>query len=263
VVHHDRRLNPDIARTPDGQPVVAPGPLIRSLSLAQLQQFDVGQLRPGSRYASQYPEQQPAPGARIPRLQQVLDLVLGSGSRDVRLAIETKLSPLAPEESPAPEDFARLLVQALQQAGLARRSSVLSFDWRTLAVVQRLAPEIDTVYLSAQQRWLDNIGAGAAQPSPWTAGLRHDEHGSVARMVKAAGGHSWSAYFGDLDAGKVREAQALGLKVLAWTVNLPADINRMLDWGVDGIVSDRPDLVREAMHRRGLALPKPVLVSPP
>ena len=68
---------------------------------------------------------------------------------------------------------------------------------------------------------------------------------------------------GDLDAAKVREAQALGVRVLAWTVNEPRDIERMLDLGVDGIVSDRPDRVRDALARRGVALPPPVNAREP
>ena len=51
------------------------------------------------------------------------------------------------------------------------------------------------------------------------------------------------------------EARSLGLQVIVWTVNAPAGIAAMLDLGVDGIISDRPDLVREEMKRRGLRLP--------
>jgi glycerophosphoryl diester phosphodiesterase len=81
-------------------------------------------------------------------------------------------------------------------------------------------------------------------------------------MVKAAGGRVWSAYFGDLDAAKVAEAKALGLTVLAWTVNQPAQIAAMIDLGVDGIISDRPDLVRDELQRRGMPLPKATPVAP-
>jgi glycerophosphoryl diester phosphodiesterase len=126
--------------------------------------------------------------------------------------------------------------------------------------VQREAPEIATVYLTARQRWLDNVGTGPA--SPWTAGLALRDHGSVPKMVHAAGGKVWSSFHGDLDAAQVKEAQALGIAVLAWTVNEPAQIEAMLDLGVDGIVSDRPDRVRSAMARRGMALPAAVNLAP-
>lgn len=262
VIHHDRALNPDTTRGPDGRHISAPGPLIHALTWNELQRHDVGRLRPGSRYAGQFPDQQPVDGARIPRLAELFDLVRRSGNAQVRFAIETKLSPLAPDDTPAPEVMARALVEAIRAAGMAGRSTILSFDWRTLAVAQREAPEIGTVYVTAQQRWLDTIGAGQAAASPWTAGIRHDDHGSVPKMIRAAGGRIWSAYFGDLSPAKIAEARALGLTVLAWTVNQPEDIVRLIDWGVDGIVSDRPDRVRAEMQRRGLPLPLGTPVTP-
>jgi glycerophosphoryl diester phosphodiesterase len=262
VIHHDRALNPDITRGADGRFLDARGPLVRDLSFEQLQRYDVGRLKPSSRYAAQYPQQQAADGARIPRLDDLFALVKKSGNTSVRFAIETKMAPSAPNETLAPEAFARAVIAAIRQAGMAQRSSILSFDWRTLAVVQKEAPEIDTVYLSAQQQWLDNIGAGKAEGSAWTAGIQHRDHGSVPKMIKAAGGRFWSSFFGELDAAQVREAHALGIQVLAWTVNEPQQMARMLDLGVDGIVTDRPDLLREEMKRRGLALPPATPVAP-
>lgn len=262
VISHDPALNPDITRSADGRFLETRGPLIRQLTFDELQRYDVGRLKPGTDYARRYPLQQPVDGARIPRLAELFALVKKSGNGEVRFAIETKVTPTAPEETVAPEPFARAVVAAIREAGLASRCTVLSFDWRTLAVVHKEAPEIATVHLTAQQQWLDNIGADRAEGSAWTAGIQYKDQGSVPKMVHAAGGRIWSSFFGDLDAAKVREAHALGLQVLAWTVNAPRDIERMLDLGVDGLVSDRPDLVREAMQRRGLSLPKATAVAP-
>jgi glycerophosphoryl diester phosphodiesterase len=265
VISHDPALNPDITRGPDGQWLATRGPLIFHTPLETLRSFDVGRLKPGTRYAAQFPEQHPADGARLPTLAELFALVKRAGNppagqAPVRLALETKLTPNAPDDTAAPEPFAKALVAAVRDAGLASRTSILSFDWRTLAVVQREAPEIATVYLTARQRWLDNVGTGPA--SPWTAGLALRDHGSVPKMVHAAGGKVWSSFHGDLDATQVKEAQALGIAVLAWTVNEPAQIEAMLDLGVDGIVSDRPDRVRSAMARRGMALPAAVNLAP-
>lgn len=262
VISHDPALNPDITRAPDGRFLQARGPLIRSLAFDELRRYDVGRIEPGSRYAQQFGEQRAVDGARIPRLEDLFALVRKSGNQEVRFAIETKLRPDAPDETLGPEAFARAVIAAIRAAGVEKRSTILSFDWRTLALVQREAPEIGTVYLSAQQRWADNIRAGQPEGSAWTAAVQHKDHGSVPRMVKAAGGRIWSSYFAELDAATLREAHGLGLQVLAWTVNEMRDIERMLDLGVDGIVSDRPDRVREAMQRRGLALPRATPVTP-
>ena len=244
VIHHDTTLNPDTTRDSTGRFLERRGPPIHSIRWAELQTYDVGRLKPGSDYGKRYPDQQPVDGTRIPRLSDLFDLVKRLRDDKVRFAIETKLTPMKPEETPAPEPFARAVVAEIRKAGMAARSQILSFDWRTLQIVQAIAPEIPTVYLTAQQSWLDNVGAGRPEGSAWTAGFQHRDHGSVEKMIKAAGGRYWSAYFGDLDAQKVKEAQSLGLKVLVWTVNDPAVMSRVLDWGADGLITDRPDLAR-------------------
>src|ERR1044072_4296872 len=80
VVSHDRRLNPDHPRGPDGQFLTGQGPAIHSLPLAELQRCDVGRLRPGSAYTTSLPEQRPVDGARIPALTELFDLVRRAGA---------------------------------------------------------------------------------------------------------------------------------------------------------------------------------------
>jgi glycerophosphoryl diester phosphodiesterase len=251
VISHDPFLNPDLARDAAGRFLDERGPAIHSLTWAQLQAYDVGRIKPGTDYARQFPEQQPLDGTRIPRLSELFELVKRSGDDRVRFDIETKLSPDKPAETPLPEPFARALVEEIRKAGMAARTQIQSFDWRSLQVVQRIAPEIATVYLTVQRRF-DNIGADRPEGSRWTAGFQFRAHGSVPKMIKAAGGSHWSAYFGDLDAQKVQEAQALGLKVLAWTVNDPAVMARLIGYGIDGLITDRPDLARKILEERNI-----------
>jgi len=258
VVTHEPRLHPDTVRGPDGHWLAAPGPAIHESTYAEILRYDVGRLNPSTNYGKRYPEQKAVDGTRIPKLSEVFALAKKAGNSAVRFNIETKVDPRKPQETLPPEAFARAVIAEIRAAGMAGRSTLQSFDWRTLKVAQAEAPEIPTVYLTAQQKWLDNIGAAGA----WTAGLRLEDHGSVPKMVKAAGGRNWSPYFGDLDAAKLAEARILGLAVVVWTVNSPADIARMMELGVDGIISDRPDLVREEMKKRGLPLPAATPVSP-
>ena len=257
VISHEPFLHPDTTRGPDGAWLTAHGPAIVSITYAELARYDVGRLNPATPYGKRYPAQVPADGTRIPKLADLFDLVKRSGNTAVRFNIETKIDPRAPQATLPPEAFARALVRTIREGGMAARSSIQSFDWRTLKVVQAEAPEIPTVYLTAQQKWLDNVAPGSA----WTAGMQIERHGSVPKMIKAAGGHTWSPFFADLDAAKLAEAKSLGLAVVVWTVNEPADIARMLALGVDGIISDRPDLVRVEMQKRGMPLPRPSPVA--
>ena len=259
VITHDSRLNPDITRLANGKWLETPvdrGVSILSLTVDELQNYDVGRIKPGSKYAERHPEQQAVDGTRIPKLADLFAMVRKSGNARVRFNIETKISPLERELTPSPEAFVDALLGVITEEKMASRVRIESFDWRTLKIIQQRAPNIPTVYLSAQQKFLDTINAEGREGSAWTAGLNLREYGgSVARMVKAAGGAVWSPHFGDVDEAKIREAQALGLKVVVWTVNQMKDIERMLAWKVDGIISDYPDRVRGAMRMRGMALP--------
>jgi glycerophosphoryl diester phosphodiesterase len=252
VIHHDLALNPAIARDAQGRWLEQPSAPIHTMTFDELQRYDVGRLKPGHRYSNNYPDQVPADGTRVPRLSDLFDLVKKRGHDTVRFAIETKIDPRRPDATLAPEPFAKAVVDEIRKAGMAQRAQILSFDWRALQAVQRIAPEIPTVYLSAQQSWLDNIAASAPGPSAWTAGFKYADHNSVPRMIKAAGGRFWSVHFGDVDAAKVKEAQSLGLKVLVWTVNDAPTMERMLDLGIDGLITDRPDIARKVLAARGI-----------
>lgn len=264
VIAHDPKLNPAITRGPDGKWLEITGSAIRDLTYAELQRYDVGRIDPFSTYARTFSSQQPIDGTRISRLADLFALVRKSGNVDVRFNIETKLSPLDPDGTVAPEPFARAVIAEIRAADLATRSTIQSFDWRTLQIVQREAPEIATVYLSFQRNPnTDNIQKGRPGPSPWTAGFDVDDHGgSMPRLVKAAGGKIWSPFHGDLTDEDLAEAKRIGLTVVVWTVNTGADMEKLIQRGVDGIITDRPDLLRGVMAARGMALPRPPPVEP-
>jgi glycerophosphoryl diester phosphodiesterase len=256
VVMHDRRLNPDTTRDDRGAWIEPPGATLRSLTLAELQRFDVGRLRPDSRYGTNWPLQRPADGERVPTLDAVFELARREAPAGLRFNIETKLSPLAPDETADPETMLRALLAVIERHGLRGRITLQSFDWRTLQLAQRLAPGLQTAALTAQRPDFDTVGSGA-----WTAGLRLADHGgSVPRLVKALGAPIWSPNFRDLTPEQLAEARALGLRVLPWTVNSPEDIERLLDGGgIEGLISDHPERVMQALARRnrGAAAPQP------
>ena len=255
VISHDRRLNPALTRRADGRWLAEPGPTIHSLTLDELRAYDVGRMNPDSRYARRFPEQRAVDGARIPTLDEVLAIAPRAGDVPIHLNLETKLNPLEPGTTPSPETFAKRVIERVRRAGAVPRVTVQSFDWRTLAQVQALAPEIRTAYLTAQRDWLDNVQIGHPGASPWTAGLDVDDFGgSVPRLVKQAGGNIWSPYYRDLDREELVEARSLGLRVIVWTVNDVPDMHHLIDLGVDGIITDYPDRLREVARQRNLVL---------
>ena len=147
----------------------------------------------------------------MPTLAAVFDLTLKAGNESVRFNIETKIKPSEPDQTPDPEIFARTVLDVVRRAKMADRVTIQSFDWRTLQAVRHQAPDIITVYLSAQQRWLDNIQRDQPGASPWTAGFDVDDYaGSVARLVHAAGGKVWSPYHKEIDAARFARGARVG-----------------------------------------------------
>jgi glycerophosphoryl diester phosphodiesterase len=253
VITHDQRLNPNFTRDSQGQwlPDEGDRPAVHTLVLAELQRFDVGRLKPGTRYAQTFADQHATDGQRIPTLSALFELVKARGNNHVRFNIETKLTPLTPELAPDPDAFVAAVLAVVDRHQMRARITLQSFDWRSLQAMQKRAPEVPLAALSTQQGAPHNI----ADPR-WTAGLRMQDHGdSVPRMVKAVGAAIWSPHHMDLNPDAMAQARALGLRVIPWTVNEPAQIDRVLALGVDGIISDYPDRVRSAMARRGMALP--------
>ncbi|PDT87017.1 glycerophosphodiester phosphodiesterase [Bradyrhizobium sp. Y36] len=261
VVSHERGLNPDITRDASGAYVVPPGTPFVKLRLADIKAYDVGQIRPDSSYAKQFPDQRAVPGTRIPTLGELFALVRKSGNTRVHFNIETKIDPNRPDETLDPQGFVAKLLAVIQAEGFSDRVMIQSFDWRTLLLIQQQASKIPTVYLTLQRGSAPTIALDKA--TNWTAGFSPADHGgSLPRTIKAAGGAIWSPYFGDVTAALVSEAHELGLRVVVWTVNKRDDMARMIEFGVDGIISDRPDLLREVAGEKGIALPAGTPVAP-
>ena len=259
VVHHDRRLDPVRTRGPGGAWIGNPSPTLASLAFADLAAFDIGRAKPGGKVAKRFPDQAARDGTRIPALGDVLGRAEALSGGTVRYNIEVKTVPGGPgaaQETAPPEAIADAVVAAVRQAGVGPRATVQSFDWRALKRVQETAPDIPTVYLTAEQSWLDNLERGRPGVSPWTAGIDVDDYdGSTARAVHAAGGAVWSPFFRDLRPVDLAEARRQGLKVVVWTVNDPADMAALIDLGVDGIITDYPDRLRQVMADKSLPLP--------
>ncbi len=255
VVCHDPRLHPDIARGPDGLWLGAAGPAITSLTFDDLGRFDVGRLRPRSAYAAAFPDQVPCDGERIPRLADVF--TLAEASREIAFNLEIKTSPLRPDETAPPQVIADAVVRQVRASGVVGRTTLQSFDWRVVRRVLETAPEIRTACLTSEQPEEDTIAAARPGPKPWLAGLDPSAFdGSVPRMVQSMGSRVWCPDFRDLGAERLREARDLGLAVVVWTVNRPEDMVRLIDLGLDGIITDRPDILRALMIARGMAVPK-------
>lgn len=232
VVHHDPALNGDVARDGAGA-WVGQGLVLHALTRAQLAEYDVGRLRPGSALAARFSRQTPQDGARIPELGAVLLL-------DDRTAwtIELKTMPDHPDWTVPPEEMMERVLHVAGAVGALDRITVQSFDWRAPRHARRIRPAVARAWLTA---------AATVADAPLWLGRHVQTMADVPAAIAAEGGGAWSPEHPDLTAGLLQAAHALELPVVPWTVNEPADMERLARWGVDGFITDCPDVALGSM----------------
>jgi glycerophosphoryl diester phosphodiesterase len=220
-----------------------------------LRSYDVGRHDGASKYGKEFPLQQAVDGQRIPKLAEVFELVERLGAKDVQFDIETKLDPRYPEDTLAPEPFVDALLSVIRAHGMTARVMVQSFDWRTLQLLHRKQPGLRTMYLT-----MDFPDYSTVRDGTWTAGhLLKDHGGSVPRAIRASAGDAagviWGVNHRNLTPALLKEARGLGIVVVPWTVNDKPRMAELIDWGVDGLITDYPDRLRAVMADKGLPLP--------
>lgn len=237
VLIHDPRVPMQIARDPQGNWLSEPGPKVIDLTAQELLRYDMGGLRPDHPYGARYPQQRAVDGAKVPLLSEFLDWA--AQDPDLMLNIEIKSFVDHEDLGAPPPVLVAGMLKELAGRGLEQRCLVSSFDWRVLSALRDMAPDIACGYLSDVQPGPDcTIFDG----SPWMGGLRLSEYGgSLPRLIAAQDARCWCACFSDLTQERVTEAHDLGLAVIVWTVNEPADIHAIIEMGVDGVITDYPE----------------------
>jgi len=250
VVYHDFTLKPQITRTPDGEWLDMWTPLpLKSLSVADLKAYNVGRLNPDSSYAKRYLDQMLADNQRIPTLTEVIRLIKSKPTPWIQIWIEIKTSPEKPAVSGDPEAVAQAVLTVLQKENFIKRTKILSFDWRALIYVQKMNASIPTVYLSHVGTRFNNIKPGQPGPSPWMAGIDIDDfNGSIPLAIKTAGGRVWAPFYKYITPKNLKTAHDLGLTVFVWTPDRKHDMDALFKIGVDGIITNRPDILKTLLE---------------
>ena len=259
VVFHDYKLKPEICRL-DGKWIEKPTPRIKDLTLVELKTYDVGRHDPASDYAKARPHMMPVDGETIPTLAEVL-AVTAQAKKPFTLQVEFKTSFFDRDVSSDPVTLAEATVAVLRKANYLDRTIFVGFDWSGLIHAKKIAPATPCWFTTMELDFLRSPPKEGERPqvqalrhwndtgtSPWAAGFDPSKYGgSIQRAIKAAGGDGWFPYFPDATSEAVAEAKSLGLKVGAWTVNEPADMRRLIDLKLDGLCTDRPDLLAQAL----------------
>ena len=234
VVFHDFHLKPELCRHPDGRWLSRDQRrLIRDLSSSEVQQFDVGRIRPRTLYAQRHRVLNPRDGEHVPLLSEVIAEVRVKRP-GFKLFIELKTCAEDRSLSAAPEATADAAVMELSGAGFISNAVLIGFDWAALLHAKKVAPEIPC--------WFTTKRRAPHADRSWAAGYHPSKfNGSIAEAIARAGGDGWLGSASQATRSRIEEAHRLGLKVGVWTVNDARSMRSFTRLGVDAIVTDRPD----------------------
>lgn len=226
IVSHEHFLSPDFCNDLHGIRVGIDTIFnLYKMTAEEIKKYDCGSL-----YHDRFPEQEKVKTYK-PTLIEVFGVVekyLHKHSLPpVNYNIELKTSIGTDSVfHPSPEVFSDLVYQLVSEYKLWDRVNIQSFDFRTLQYFNRTYPEVKLAMLiESESDWKKNIKELGFTPE------------------------IYSCYFQLLSREKVRQIQEAGMKVIPWTVNDVTDINEMIDWGVDGIISDYPNRVVEILTK--------------
>lgn len=282
IIDHDIWLNPDILRK-NGQfwanskqsfysqlESAAGGIdkniqpyLVKNLTFQQLQQYDAGAINPASPYSHYFPKQWTVDGTKMPSLQTVVDYVNKTTDKKVNFQIEIKNDPLHPQWTVSPHEFAVKLNDFLKKNHLVDRAEIQSFDWQPLYELHKLNPKVKLAFLVGSDDIERMHSADPQQAGLWSGGkLLKNYNNSLPQMVKALGGSCYEPEDVALTKEDLDEAHRLGLKVVVWTWPEhsgkdfdPQLVDKLIKWGVDGIITDDPAQLNSMLASRNLPVP--------
>ena len=223
IVSHDNSLNPAHTLREDGSPLEERATkryTLYAMDYDEIRKYDIG-----TKYYDAFPKQQKLK-TYIPLLSELIDSVQAhiekTGKPQVFYNIETKSSANGDfKNHPEPETFVKLLVDVLEEKKITPWVIIQSFDIRTLQVLHEKYPHIKTSYL---------ISKGDLESNLTTLGFTPDIYSPNYKLVNAE---------------LVNEVHNKNIKIIPWTVNTKEEIKELKDMGVDGIISDYPNLFFE------------------
>lgn len=269
VMSHNPILNSDITRDENGNYIENNKYDIRLMTVDDLKKFDVGVMDPNcGEYYDLHGKTQFTYDAKIPTLEELMQLIQSYGDKNIVLNIETKSYPdpasAGYKNNADPKKFVEVFNNIVKKYDMEDRVVLQSFDWQTLIEMKKLNPNISTSALWQEQpswgRDSESLRRYEKKKSPWLGGLDiKDYQGNPVKAAHAIGADIISPYYTEISKQDVDEAHSLGMKVVPWTVNNEKDMNMLLDMGVDGIISDKPWLLKQVLEKRNIKLHTPTV----
>ena len=248
VINHDFRLNPALTRNSDGDWIENDDIKIFDLTYEQLSKFKIGSIDKKSKYGRRFDDQKSLGEINIPKLSDLLELALNNISDDLIINLEIKSTPVEDNLTPTPNAMARLITNEVNKTELKDKVIYSSFDWRVLREIKNINHQISRAYLTSE------LKGKVYDKSPWLdfMPLYDSDSRELPRLIKTLGGEAWHPKHKDINKDMVRISHEEGLPVNVWTVNEKYEMLRMIEYGVDGIITDYPLRLKKLCEKEGI-----------
>ena len=247
VIFHNFRLNPNITKTNNGEWIIDDIKIFDQ-TFEELTKFDIGAVNKRSKYGKRFLEQKNLSNQKIPKLSELLELTSKNLSDNLVINLEIKSTPIEKNLTPNPDEMVKLIMDDVNKFELNDKIIYSSFDWRILNEIKETYPKISRAYLTSEKK------GKIYDKSPWLnfMPLYDSDVNELPRLIKTLGGKAWHPKHIDINKDVVRISHEVGLPVNVWTVNEEFEMLRMIDYGVDGIITDYPLRLKELCERKNI-----------
>ena len=248
VINHDFRLNPALTRNSDGDWIENDNIKIFDLTYEQLSKFKIGSIDKKSKYGRRFDDQKSLGEINIPKLSDLLELASNNLSDNLIINLEIKSTPVESNLTPTPNAMARLITNEVNKTELNDKVIYSSFDWRVLREIKNINHQISRAYLTSE------LKGKVYDKSPWLdfMPLYDSDSRELPRLIRTLGGEAWHPKHKDINKDMVRISHEEGLPVNVWTVNEKYEMLRMIEYGVDGIITDYPLRLKKLCEKEGI-----------
>ena len=252
VITHDFRLDPSLTKDKEGNWIKDENIKIFDLTYDEISKFDVGSLNKLTRYGRRFVNQRSLENQKIPKLSELLELSSKNVLQNLLINLEIKSTPDEKNLTPDPKDLVQIVLNEINNSNLKEKIIISSFDWRILREVKKQSPEIPRAYLTFQQEKGMKIKKTIYSKSPWIDHIPLTIVYDLPKIIKELGGSAWHPYYKDINKKAVKDAHDNNLPVNVWTVNDEDDMLKMIEYGVDGIMTDYPLRLKNLCEKRSI-----------
>lgn len=227
VLSQEPYFNFEISTRPDGKAITLKDQ--KSYNMYKMDYIDIQKFDVGSKVHSRFPYQEKMKAYK-PLLEETIDSVENYVKRNKlakpNFSIETKTIPKGDNEfHPEPAEFVDLIMEVVIRKKITKRVTIQSFDVRTLQYLHEHYPKVKTALLIDEKIDFEtNVADLGFMPTVY------------------------SPYSVLVGKGLVERCHKAGVKIIPWTVNSIKDMKYLIGLGVDGMVTDYPNIYKKALE---------------